>query len=82
MSSQAGPDEIPDIRFEGFITDRSEQLVIGASDDIFITPAQWEQHPDPARNPVIWQRVDETWDCERLAAERDELFPPNPPIDW
>ncbi len=48
----------------------------------FATSAQWEQIDDPTRNPVIWERVDEDWDCERLAAERDELFPPNPVADW
>jgi len=74
-------EQTPD-RFEGSITDRSEQLIIGATDDIFLTPAQWVQHPDPARNPVIWQRVDESWDCQQLALERNDLFPPNPPIDW
>jgi hypothetical protein len=73
--------ESPD-RMVGTITDSSEQLVIGASNEIFLTPAQWEQVPDPSRNPVIWQRVDETWDCERLAAERDDLFPPDPVVDW
>ncbi len=69
-------------RLEGTITDSSEQLVLGASDDIFLTSAQWVQIDDPARNPVIWERVDEDWDCDRLAAERDELFPPNPEADW
>ncbi len=69
-------------RLEGTITDSSEQLVLGASDDIFLTPAQWVQIDDPARNPVIWQRVDDDWDCDRLAAERDDLFPPNPDTDW
>ena len=69
-------------RLEGTITDSSEQLVLGASDDIFLTPAQWVQVEDPARNPVIWQRVDDDWDCDRLAAERDDLFPPNPDTDW
>ncbi len=73
--------ESPD-RMAGTITDSSEQLILGASNDIFLTPAQWEQIDDPERNPVIWQRVDEDWDCERLAAERDELFPPNPEPDW
>jgi hypothetical protein len=28
------------------------------------------------------RRVDESWDCERLAAERDNLFPPTPDVDW
>jgi hypothetical protein len=73
--------ELPD-RMVGSITDNSEQLILGASNDIFLTPAQWEQVDDPARNPVIWQRVDDDWDCERLAAERADLFPPNPEPDW
>lgn len=73
--------ESPD-RFAGTITDSSEQLVLGASDPVFDQATEWVQLPDPARNPVIWERVDEDWDCERLAAERDELFPPNPQADW
>jgi len=75
--TQVGPD-----RLEGTITDSSEQLILGASNEVFLTPAQWVQIDDPARNPVIWQRVDDTWECERLAAERDDLFPPNPEADW
>jgi hypothetical protein len=75
--TQEGPD-----RLSGSITDESEQLVIGASDPLLDVESNWVQHPDPARNPVIWVRVDDTWDCERLAAERDELFPPNPVVDW
>ena len=73
--------ESPD-RMVGTITDSSEQLILGASNDIVLTPAQWEQIDDPERNPVIWQRVDDDCDCERLASERDELFPPNPEPDW
>lgn len=73
--------QAPD-RLKGSITDRSEQLIIGASDPAFLASAQWEQVDDPARNPVIWQRVDGDWDCARLADERADLFPPNPEIDW
>lgn len=69
-------------RLEGSITDSSEQLILGASDPAFLTPAQWVQVDDPALNPVIWVRVDEDWDCDRLAEERDRLFPPNPDADW
>lgn len=71
-----------DGRLVGTITDRSEQLVLGASDDVFLTAAQWKQIDDPKRNPVIWQRVDADWDCDRLADERDRIFPPNPKADW
>jgi hypothetical protein len=69
-------------RLVGTVTDESEQLVIGASDPIFETEAAWVQHPDPAKSPIILQRVDENWDCDRLAAERDDLFPPTPDVDW
>lgn len=70
-------------RFEGTVTDDSEQLVIGASDPIFASSdANWAQLRDPARNPIILERVDADWDCARLAAERDELFPPTPVVDW
>ena len=47
-----------------------------------VAPVDWTQLDDPARNPVIWRRVDPGWDCARLAAERETLFPPTPTIDW
>jgi hypothetical protein len=72
----------PDL-LSGVVTDESEQLVIGASDPIFASsPANWAQHPDPAKSPIILRRVDADWDCARLAAERDALFPPTPEVDW
>ena len=72
----------PDV-MTGTVTDNSEQLVIGASDPIFASsPANWGQLPDPSKSPIILQRVDADWDCERLAAERDTLFPPTPEVDW
>ena len=74
--------QVDEDRFEGTITDDSEQLIIGASDPMLMTESAWVQNPDPERNPVIWIRVDDSWDCERLAAERDALFPPNPVVDW
>ena len=74
--------EAPD-RIEGVVTDGSEQLVIGASDPIFATSnGQWVQHPDLAKSPIILRRVDRSWDCDRLAAARDRLFPPTPTVDW
>ena len=71
----------PDL-LTGTVTDDSEQLIIGASDPIFETESDWVQHPDPSKSPIILRRVDETWDCDRLAAERDDLFPPTPDVDW
>lgn len=75
---QDGPDSMT-----GTVTDSSEQLVIGASTPILeSTDAQWEQVADPTLNPILLQRVGEDWDCDRLMAERDELFPPDPAIEW
>ena len=72
----------PDV-LTGTVTDDSEQLVIGASDPVFaMSPANWGQHPDLTKSPIILKRVDSGWDCDRLAAERDALFPPTPDVDW
>lgn len=73
--------ETPD-RLVGSITDSSEQLILGASDPAFETPAQWTQIDDPALNPVIWKRVADDMDCDGLAEQRDDLFPANPIVDW
>lgn len=75
---QDGPDSMT-----GTVTDGSEQLVIGATDPIFEgSGGAWVQVPDLSFSPILLERVDEDWDCERLVAERDDLFPPNPPIEW
>lgn len=71
-----------DDRFTGFVTDNSEQLVVGASDPIFMAAGQWKQIDDTSRNPAIWQRVDAGLNCDTLAAQRSDLFPPNPKVDW
>ncbi len=72
----------PDV-LTGEVTDDSEQLVIGASDPAFASsPANWGQYADLSKSPIILRRVDADWDCERLAAERDDLFPPTPVVDW
>jgi hypothetical protein len=75
---QVGPDSM-----RGTVTDSSEQLVIGASLDLLLaTDAQWEQVPDLSFSPIHLERVDDDWDCDRLKAERDNLFDPVPPIEW
>jgi hypothetical protein len=75
---QVGPDSM-----RGTVTDSSEQLVIGASLDLLLaTDAQWEQVPDLSLSPILLERVGDDWDCDRLKAERDALFPPVPPIEW
>ena len=75
---QDGPDSMT-----GTVTDSSEQLVLGATDPIFEgSGGAWVQVPDLSFSPILLERVDEDWDCDRLVAERDDLFPPNPPIEW
>lgn len=69
-------------RLEGTVDDHSEQLVIGASDPVFATSkAQWVQRADRALSPIVLVRVDDSWDCQRLAAERATLLPPTPDVD-
>lgn len=74
--------EDPDL-LVGVVADNSEQLVLGASDPIFATSGDgWEQYPDLEKSPIILQRLVGDWDCARLGAERDALFPPTPDVDW
>ncbi|MCU0269963.1 MAG: hypothetical protein MUF83_15140 [Acidimicrobiales bacterium] len=75
-------DEQPDGSLTGVVKDRSEQLVVGASNPIFLTNAQWTQHPDLTKSPIILVPVERSWDCEQLRTARDELFPPTPVVDW
>lgn len=70
-------------RLDGTVTDTSEQLLIGATDPVFAgAAADWVQVADPAKSPIVLVRVGRNWDCARLAAERDRLFPPPPVVDW
>lgn len=70
-------------RIEGLVVDESEQLVIGASEPMFnVDRTDWGQHPDETKSPLLLVRVDDSWDCDRLAAERDAIFPPSPEVDW
>jgi len=75
-------DEQADGSLVGTVSDHSEQLVIGASNDAFLTQSRWVQYPDLAKSPILLVPVDNDWDCERLMSERDRLFPPTPAVDW
>ena len=76
-------DEQTDGSLTGVVRDRSEQLVVGASDPIFQqSSGQWKQHPDLTKSPIILKPVGRSWDCERLKAERARLFPPTPSVDY
>jgi hypothetical protein len=75
-------DEQRDGSLEGVVKDRSEQLIIDATDDIFTTPDPWTQHPDRSKSPIILRPVERSWDCAQLRSERDSLFPPTPSVDY
>ncbi len=72
----------PDRTLTGTVTDKSEQLVVGASNDLFKTQAAWTQFPDLSKSPIVLVPVEADWDCARLMAERPALLPPTPNVDW
>ncbi len=78
----ADADTVDPQTLTGTVTDNSEQLIIGASNPIFITEEPWTQLPDLSKSPIILKKVDPSWDCERLAEERGALFPETPTVDW
>ncbi|MCU0662639.1 MAG: VCBS repeat-containing protein [Myxococcota bacterium] len=66
---------------EGVVHDRSEQLIIDATNILLkIGKQEWKQHHDLSKSPISLVPVGNGYDCERLMAERDDLFPPNPPV--
>lgn len=66
---------------EGFVHDRSEQLIIDSTNFILKTQTtEWIQYEDLEKSPIFLTPVSDDYDCERLMQERDELLPPNPPV--
>ena len=66
----------------GTVTDNSEELIIGASNPIFITRAEWIQVPDLNKSPIVLVPVEQSWDCEKLMTQSTEIFPEVPVVDW
>ena len=66
----------------GTVTDHSEQLIVGATNDIFKTKDHWIQLADLTKSPIILKPVSQSWGCTQLMAERNSLFPPTPNVDW
>jgi hypothetical protein len=63
----------------GYIIDRSEQFVVGASKKILNQESHSIQLPDPGMSPVLLVKVDPTIDTfEELMRIRDEIFPEEP----
>ncbi len=63
----------------GYIEDRSEQFIVGASLKILAQPSNNIQHPDKGLNPVLLVPISDDIDTpEELMELRDELFPEEP----
>jgi len=63
----------------GYVIDRSEQFVVGASKKILEQESNNFQHPDKGLNPVLLVRVDPEIDTyEELMRIRDDIFPEEP----
>jgi hypothetical protein len=63
----------------GYVVDRSEQFVVGASKKILNQESNSIQHPDKGLSPVLLVRVDPSIDTfEELLQIRDEIFPEEP----
>ena len=63
----------------GYVEDRSDQFVVGASKKILNQPSNSIQHPDMGLSPVLLVPISEDIDSlEELMELRDELFPEEP----
>jgi len=63
----------------GYVEDRSDQFVVGASKKILNQPSNSIQYPDMGLSPVLLVPISEDIDSlEELMELRDELFPAEP----
>lgn len=63
----------------GYVVDRSEQFVVGASKKILNQPSNSLQHQDMGLSPVLLVPISEEIDTpEELMKIRDEIFPDEP----
>ncbi len=63
----------------GYVIDRSEQFVVGASMKILAQPSNSVQHPDMGLSPVLLVPISKDIDTpEELMELRDQLFPKEP----
>ena len=74
--------EQADRSLRGTVTDKSEQLIIGATDERFVSRGEWVQYPDLSKSPIILIPVSKDWDCTKLMAEAPTMFPPQPKVDF
>jgi hypothetical protein len=75
ISSMVG-DVIDSDRIEGLITFENDMVTVGATNDLLLQGNDYETWQDPvAENSyMVFQRVDPSWTCQEIVAEKDTLF--------
>lgn len=72
----------PNRTLSGYVVDRSEQFVVGASKKILAQKSNSIQHPDPGMSPVLLVPVSPDIDTiEELMQIRDDILPAEPEFD-
>ncbi len=65
----------------GYVKDSSEQLVLGASNDLLLSSPEPDQYEDMSQSPIVLIPLEGEWDCDRLmGAEGQALLPAIPEI--
>lgn len=70
----------PDGKLTGYVSDHSEQLVLGSPLVFMRSQRDPKQHPNLDLSPMMLVPIDANYDCEALMEQRDQLFPPEPAI--
>lgn len=65
---------------KGYVSDHSEQLVLGSPLPFLRAQRSPTQHPDLGLSPMVLVPIDESYDCTKIMQKRDELFPEEPAI--
>jgi hypothetical protein len=69
----------PNRTLSGYVVDRSEQFVVGASKKILTQESNSIQHPDPGMSPVLLVPISPEIDTiEELMQIRNDIFPAEP----
>ena len=69
-------------QLKGYVSDHSEQLVLGSPLPFLRAQRSPTQNPDLSLSPIILVPIttDDSFDCDKLMEERDQLFPAEPAI--
>jgi hypothetical protein len=67
-------------QLKGYVSDHSEQVVLGSPLPLLRGQRNPAQHPDLALSPMVLVPIDASYDCKRIKEERDLLFPAEPAI--